>query len=100
MNAPPRTHVDHINGDKLDNRRANLRVVTCQTNQANRRYPNKNNTSGARGVGYIAALNKWRAQIMSNRKTIHIGLFPTKEEAIKARKQAELAYYGETCPDF
>lgn len=99
--APPKSHVDHKNGDKLDNRRTvNLRVVTCQVNQANRKRLNRNNHSGARGVGYIAHLGKWRAQIMSNRKCIHVGLFTTRQDAIAARKQAELIHFGELCPDF
>jgi hypothetical protein len=94
-------HVDHINGDKLDNRRVNLRVVSPQLNQVNRKRLNKNNLSGIRGVAFVPQLspNKpWRAQITVNRKNYHLGLFETAEEAKVARRQAELNYYGELCP--
>jgi hypothetical protein len=93
-------HIDHINGEKLDNRRANLRVVDPQLNQVNRKRANRNNSSGARGVGLCphSRSNPWRAQIMVARKGIHLGLYATKEEAIAARKAAELRYYGELCP--
>jgi hypothetical protein len=97
----PGMHIDHINGVKTDNRRANLRIVTPQLNQVNRRNLNRNNTSGVRGVAYTA-LSKakpWRAQIMVNRKNIHLGLFATKEEAVAARKAAEDDHYGVACPD-
>ena len=89
-------HTDHIDGDKLNNRRENLRVVTPQINQVNRKSVNKNNTSGVRGVS--KAYGKWRAQITVNRRNLHLGLFKTKDEALAARKRAELRYYGELCP--
>lgn len=99
MDAPKGTHVDHRNGDKLDNRRENLRVTTPVLNQVNRHRLNKNNTSGVRGVAFVAQWGKWRAQITAHRRTIHLGLFLTQEEAITARKAAELRYRGEACPD-
>lgn len=101
MTSPRGMHVDHINGNKLDNRRANLRIVTGQVNQANRKNLNKNNTSGIRGVSYCPRLSKrnpWLAQITANRRHVHLGMFPTKEEAIAARRKAELEYFGEYCP--
>lgn len=97
LTRPPRgSHTDHINGDKLDNRRGNLRVVTPSRNQVNRKRLNRNNTSGVRGVA--RAFGKWRAQITVNRKNHHLGLFASKEEAIAARREAELEHYGEFCP--
>ena len=53
-----------------------------------------NNTSGITGVSLYKQTNKWRAYIEYNQKYIHLGLFNTKEEAIKARKEAELKYFG------
>lgn len=93
-------HIDHINGDKLDNRRRNLRFVSYQGNQVNRKKLNKNNTSGVRGVRKSSASkrNPWLAQIMVDRRAIHLGLFPTEQDAIGARKSAEIRYYGEECP--
>ena len=92
--------IDHVNGNKLDNRRDNLRLVTYQLNQANRKNLNSNNTSGARGVirRSGATKNPWLAQIMVNRKTIHLGVFATMVEAVMARKAAELKFFGELCP--
>jgi len=89
--------VDHINGDQLDNRRsANLRVVTGHVNQVNRHRLNRNNTSGVRGVA--RRKNRWIAQITVDRRNLYLGLFRTKEEAIEARRAAELQHYGEYCP--
>lgn len=101
MDAPKGSHVDHINGDKLDNRRENLRVVTPQRNQVNRKRPNRNNRSGVRGVSYaprLSAPKPWRVQIMANRKQLHVGLYATRGEAIEARKAAEIEHFGELCP--
>jgi hypothetical protein len=97
----PGMHIDHINGNKLDNRRLNLRVVTAALNQVNRKRLHPKNTSGARGVGFVPDLsstNPWRAQITVNKKNMHLGMYPTKEDAIAARQAAEHRYYGELCP--
>ncbi len=95
--APAGSHIDHINGDKLDNRCANLRVVSPSKNQVNRKRLNKNNRSGVRGVD--RAFGKWRAQITVNRTNNYLGLFENKDDAVAARRQAELEYFGELCPD-
>jgi hypothetical protein len=91
-------HIDHINGDKFDCRRANLRIVTTQANQINRRRLNRNNSSGTRGVQWVPRLSKWRAQITANRMNYHLGMFPTLELAVAARKSAELKHWGELAP--
>lgn len=54
----------------------------------------KNNTSGRSGVSWDRGRNKWSASIMKNRKTIHLGRFSSFEDAVKAREQAELKYFG------
>lgn len=90
--AVPGKHIDHINGDKLDDRKVNLRIVTPSLNGLNRVGLNKNNSSGIRGVSFcpqISALNPWKAQIMVNRRAIHLGMFATEAEAIAARRGAE-----------
>lgn len=96
----PRLHVDHINGNKLDNRRANLRVVTPSENQRNRKMLNRNNTSGIRGVAKTShsRRNPWRAQIMVDGRNIYLGLFPTEEAATAARREAEMEHWGQPCP--
>ena len=75
--------IDHINGCKTDNRLCNLRIVNTKQNHENR-GAQKNNTSGFKGVTRFQ--NKWRAQIMHNRKNYHIGLFETPEKAHEAYK--------------
>ena len=94
MDCPKDKVVDHVNHDPLDNRKENLRVCTHQENIMNSSL-SKNNTSGITGVAWDKQHNKWRSQIKINRKSITLGLFNTKEEAIEARKQAELEYFGE-----
>lgn len=87
----PERHIDHINGDKADNRIGNLRVVSPQENNFNRRM-NKNNRSGQMGVFYRHHTNRWHAQISWRRKKIDIGSFDTFEEAKQARLAAEKRY--------
>jgi hypothetical protein len=94
--AAQRTLVDHIDGDRLNNRRSNLRVVDQQRNQANRKRRDPRNTSGARGVSRKGP--RWRAWIGVNGKQIHLGMFDTIEGAATARRAAEIRYWGENAP--
>jgi hypothetical protein len=99
--ARPGQHIDHRNGNKLDNRRHNLRFVSYQQNGVNRHRLNRNNTSGLRGVAFhpeLSQSNPWHAQITVNRRNHYLGLFATQEAAVAARRQAELELYGELCP--
>lgn len=77
----PTAQIDHINGDRADNRIANLREVTRAQNCRNARMKS-NNTSGATGV--VPHKGRWRAYI-----NLHLGIFDTIEEATEARKAAE-----------
>ena len=94
MNAPKGKSVDHINGDKLDNRKCNLRICT-QANNLKNQKKRKNNKSGHTGVYWREKDNKWGAYICVNYKSIYLGLYDDKEEAIKVRKEAEMKYFGE-----
>ena len=94
MDCPDDMVVDHINHNSLDNRKFNLRVCTLQQNNKNQKKKS-NNKSGVIGISWDKSRRKWCAQIMYNRKHIHLGRFKTKEEAIQARKQAEIEYFGE-----
>ena len=86
--------VDHMNNNKLDNRKSNLRLATAQQNTFNKSIQ-KNNTSGVPGVSYIKPTKKWSATIGYNNKNINLGSFRDKSKAIIARKEAEQKYFGE-----
>lgn len=94
MDCPEDMVVDHINHKRNDNRKFNLRICSAVENSRNRKK-SSSNTSGVNGVSYRKEKNKWRARITYNRKVIHIGDYETLEEAQKARKEAEIKYYGE-----
>jgi hypothetical protein len=86
--------VDHINGDTLDNRRCNLRIVDTSQNMINSKM-RRNNTSGYKGVGFSKLDNKWFAYISVDKKRIGLGRFKDKGDAIAARQKAEKEIYGE-----
>ena len=85
--------VDHINRNKLDNRRENLRLVTAQQNRFNSGIQS-NNTSGYKGVCQTES-GKWQAQIALDRKSIYLGLFDDAVSAAKAYDTAAVALFGE-----
>lgn len=83
--------IDHINGDKTDNRLANLRSVTRSQNSKN--HPlSSSNTSGVTGVYYCGRTGKWRATVFSNGKRYHLGRYSSFDDAVEARKAAELLH--------
>lgn len=94
LSPPSGKVVDHINGIKTDNRKSNLRICTYCQNSMNM-STRKDNTSGQTGVFWDKQRGKWKAEIVCNKKRIHIGFFTNKDEAIKARQEAEVIYYGE-----
>ena len=89
--AWPERQIDHINGNTLDNRIANLRSVTRQENGKNRAI-GTNNTSGTIGVYWSISRSKWAAEIYKNGRQIVIGRFKIKDEAIQARAKANVEY--------
>lgn len=88
----PEGELDHINGDSLDNRIANLRLATTSQNQANRRI-NQNNASGFKGVCKLRA--RFRAKITREGQARHLGTFDTPEEAHAAYAAAAREHFGE-----
>ncbi len=90
--AGPGEYVDHINGNGLDNRRSNLRIVTNSANIRNGKV-RTTNTSGVTGVRRDIPRNAWLAQIKVKFKAIYIGRYDTAEEAISARLFAESYYW-------
>ena len=87
--------VDHKHNPKTNNKIKNLRLANKSQNAMNRVNLNSNNTSGAIGVNWCKSYKKWRAVIAINGKQKHLGYFINKEDAIKARREAEIKYYGE-----
>jgi len=91
--TPNRLETDHINRNKLDNRKNNLRAVTRSQNEINKGL-SSNNTSGYRGVTWNKNIKKWMAQIKLNSKNIYLGCFEDIQCAVSARKQGELLYHS------
>ena len=83
--------MDHINGNPTDNRLVNLRAATQSTNMRNRRI-SKNNTSGFHGVYWDKVKNTWRVQIQVDGKHKYLGRHKELDDAVRARKQAEVKY--------
>ena len=90
--------VDHINGDKLDNRKVNLRICTKGQNNNNHGPKNRlgKGTSKYKGVSYKGdTVKKWRSRITIGRKEINLGRFDSEEEAARAYNEAAKEHFGE-----
>ena len=94
MGDPDGKMIDHINTNKLDDRRENLRIATNQQNQCNKNKT-KSNTSGFKGVCFYKQTQKFVAQIRINGKKKHLGYFATAEGAHEEYKRAAVKYHGE-----
>lgn len=94
IGAPSEIEVDHIKQKRYDNRKSQLRIATNSQNQFNKGL-RKNNTSGFTGVIWNEKEQIWKSFIGIDYECIYLGRFNTKEEAIKARKEAEEKYFGE-----
>lgn len=87
-NHPPRD--EH----KVDNRKSNLRIVQPIENNMNSSVA-KNNTTGKTGISYNKNAGKYEAYIQLDNKKIHLGLFENPDDAIRARRNAEIEYFGD-----
>ena len=99
MNATKEEIVDHINRNKVDCRKNNLRKCTEQQNSFNKGIK-ITNTSGVIGVSWRKDRQKWRAYITFNYEQVFLGYYRNKEEAIKVRLKAEKEYFGDFAPQY
>ena len=86
--------IDHIDGNKANNRPSNLRQCDRSTNGMNR-SSQSNSTSKLKGVSFRKDRNKWLAKITRQGKAYHIGLYDTKEDASEAYRNAMYDMHGE-----
>ena len=87
--------VDHVNGDTMDNRRENLRIVTRQQNAQNRDPSTfARGTSKYRGVSWEKRRRRWEANIYANGKQHYLGQFKDEEAAARAYDAASERFYG------
>jgi hypothetical protein len=94
LDAPADLHVDHIDGDGLNNQRSNLRLVTRSQNHQNRR-PDTNARSRYKGVSWVSAYSKWRATIKVQGKRYSLGYHANEVDAARAYDTAARLHYGE-----
>lgn len=87
-------HTDHINGDRIDNRKSNLRVCTNQQNARNAKL-RPLNTSGYKGVSWDKSSGRWRAYIKVDYKQLWLGYHHDKRDAARAYNNAAKRYFGE-----
>lgn len=93
-NCPDGLEVDHINHDKSDNRKENLRIVNRSQNNMNHSV-RQNSRSKVAGVTWYERYNAWQASITVNKQCIYLGRYKDLEKAIQVRKEAEKKYFGE-----
>lgn len=87
----PKGQIDHINGDRRDNRITNLRVVDQTGNSRNAARPRTNKT-GVIGVFWEERANRWKAYITADKKRVDLGSHNSFEAAVAARKAAESTF--------
>ncbi len=94
MNPPKDMQVDHINDNRLDNRKANLRVCTVSQKQATQK-PGINKTSRFKGVFWFKRDKKWLSKIMCNYRRYHLGLFDNEIDAARTYDHKAIELFGE-----
>jgi len=90
---PKGLELDHINGNRKDNRISNLRLVSRKQNAENRSKPHKGNTSGVKGVSWYKRYARYVAQICVNGERITLGYRKTLEEAQALYAEAAAKYH-------
>jgi len=92
--APKGVEVDHKNGDRLDNRRSNLRLVSHANNCKNSAL-RRDNACRLKGVSWHKHTGRWRAVVQINGRPRHLGLFDTAELAFEAYEREAARLFGE-----
>lgn len=95
LDAPSGMDVDHINGDRFDNRAENLRVATRSQNRANVRVRAQSKYSPYMGVILDKGCGKFKAHIGYNKKRVNLGVYESAEYAARVRDGAAIALYRE-----
>jgi hypothetical protein len=94
LNAPPGMQVDHINRNRLDNRRSNLRFAT-PGEQARNVSLNARNTTGYKGVSFLQRAQRWTASVKFEGEDYYMGVFRSPEAAAFAYDFAARALHGQ-----
>ena len=94
-NTEDKRCVDHIDGDKLNNHKDNLRFATHTENSRNQKKTNKPTSSIYKGVSFHKPLQKWLAHIRATGKIQHLGYFTNEREAAEAYNAAAVQFHKE-----
>lgn len=94
-NCPVGMEVDHIDGNRLNNRRENLRICTRAQNAKNKKFYAKYSTTGFKGVVWRPEMKKYMVSIRHNGPKKHIGYFNDLIEAALAYNKVALELHGE-----
>ncbi len=86
--------IDHIDGNKVNNQKSNLRYASVLNNTRNQTI-RKDSSCGYKGVYFSLQKNKWHARIKTSTKRLHLGFFDSSKEAAKAYNQAAIKYFGQ-----
>jgi len=96
LSAPDNLHVDHIDGNPLNNCRENLRLTTRSGNMRNSSAKNnEGRTSTYKGVSYCKTTGRWKAQITLDSGTMHLGRFVDELSAAAAYNRAAKVFHKE-----
>lgn len=94
MQCPKGLEIDHINGDKLNNRKENLRICTCSQNSKNKKKGIRNNqTSKYKGVTFVSG--GWRVHVWNNYRKLYLGEYKTEHLAAIVYDFAVKQLHGE-----
>lgn len=96
MNTPQGLHTDHINGNRLDNRKSNLRICTPSQNQFNSKK-HLLKSSYYKGVSWFKRDGCWRAYIVKKNKQYHLGYFQDEVDAARAYNKKAVDLFGKYC---